>query len=414
LQQKERTDTETISKEGANGAQTAQEGGDFQAQLAAAHTRAEALRVHFNRLQEQHKHDKSALFQQLIRSERDREAAESAVEHARLRAEKLTIQSEQDRSAREEAQKELAYLRAEMGRRDDSFDAAQELEQQRQHIAELVRQLNATRDELRTAWALNDQLKMEETAPAVPSSINEPIPLPLEGSAARAVLENIRQTLKSAEGSPNPGEILQLLNNKVADFAQRSLCAGSMAAHRIAGVCREIVQALVKTPSRMEALSAPLYDAFTLLGDVAECTAPSVHADTTQATVYVVDDDLQNCECIALALDKHGLCTHYASNPTMAIEHLAATPCELILLDVDLGYMSGFDVHAQLRQVPHHMDTPILFVSALSSAQERVAQLPPDKHAFVAKPYTLALLGLRTLSMVVGSRLAKAAAATPA
>jgi PleD family two-component response regulator len=68
-----------------------------------------------------------------------------------------------------------------------------------------------------------------------------------------------------------------------------------------------------------------------------------VHADTEGASVYVVDDDLDNCECIAMALDKLGLQTHYASKPELGVEHLRTNSSDLVVLDVDLGTMNGFD-----------------------------------------------------------------------
>ena len=69
--------------------------------------------------------------------------------------------------------------------------------------------------------------------------------------------------------------------------------------------------------------------------------------------------------------------------------------------------MTGFEVHELLRKIPHHQQTPTLFVSALSSAEAQVCALASESDAFLAKPYTLAVLGLKALQMIAQSRIAR-------
>jgi DNA-binding response OmpR family regulator len=109
-----------------------------------------------------------------------------------------------------------------------------------------------------------------------------------------------------------------------------------------------------------------------------------------------------------MSLDRIGLRTHYASKPDLAVEHLIAERADLIFLDVDLGSTNGFEVHGRLRQIPHHRNTPVLFVSGMSSASERVAQLGSNDNAFLQKPYSLSELRLKALCMLIASRLSAA------
>jgi PleD family two-component response regulator len=197
--------------------------------------------------------------------------------------------------------------------------------------------------------------------------------------------------------------------NQLRSFGRRALCAGSVASHRVAGCCVDVVKSLAGNQEKLGRARVSLDEAFTVLELMADSNAASVHADVRDASIYVVDDDADNCDCIAMSLDKLGLRTHYASKASLATDYLEATRADLIVLDVDLGEANGFDLHEQIRRLPHHKATPVLFLSALSSAEAEVVMLNRGKDAFLAKPYTLSILGLRVISMMLRARAAAAA-----
>ena len=122
-----------------------------------------------------------------------------------------------------------------------------------------------------------------------------------------------------------------------------------------------------------------------------------------------LDDDVDNCECIAVALEKIGLRTSYAAKPNIAIKELGTRQSKLILLDVRLGgEETGFDVHAVIRKIPHHERTPILFVTGLSSAGQQITDTGSANDSYLAKPCNLNELSLKALSMILQSRLVAA------
>jgi len=96
--------------------------------------------------------------------------------------------------------------------------------------------------------------------------------------------------------------------------------------------------------------------------------------------------------------------TKYAVRPEVALTELVAMPCDLIILDVDMPRMDGFELSARIREIEHHALTPILFVSALTSTQERLKENPSAADAFIAKPYNLNALGLRALALILKAR----------
>jgi CheY-like chemotaxis protein len=376
-------------------------------QLAAARTKITSLETYFQQVQQQQKQTNSTLIEKAIKADRERRAAESAAEAAKRELQEHTSQGERLRKEITEMQAQMANLHAEIARLGDGRDQAGQLELQRQQIEELSAQLDTARDEVRLAWAVTMGIREPhaETADQAHDLADDSIPKPLEPEEARALLTRMTRAVAAAATTSDPQEILETLRGDLKEFAQRSLCAGSVVTYRTIGMCTEVVEWLQKNPNKVGVMQPALAETFDLLSHVAGRFEANVHADTEGASVYVVDDDLDNCECIAMALDKLGLRTHYASKPELGVDHLRAHPSDLVVLDVDLGTMNGFEVHAKLRQVPHHRATPVLFVSALTSAQDEVVGLGSQQNDFLGKPYTLYGIGLKALCMIVAARL---------
>jgi len=110
-------------------------------------------------------------------------------------------------------------------------------------------------------------------------------------------------------------------------------------------------------------------------------------------------------------LREAGLPDEVLHQPEAALSQLEKSTFDFIVLDVDLRGMDGFQLHERLRRVPHHRETPILFLSALISTRGRLQELPPGNQAFLAKPYNLTALSLQALTMILRRRVATATAA---
>jgi len=103
-------------------------------------------------------------------------------------------------------------------------------------------------------------------------------------------------------------------------------------------------------------------------------------------TVLVVDDNVQNLELLEAYLELPGVKTVRAQNGVEALEAVAKRPPDLILLDIMMPRMSGFEVCKKLKADPQTQHIPILVVTALSevSDQERARDLGADD--FVTQP----------------------------
>jgi PleD family two-component response regulator len=194
-------------------------------------------------------------------------------------------------------------------------------------------------------------------------------------------------------------------------FSERAESAKLAAVHRLSGGCADLTSWLRKNPTKIgPATLQPLEDAICLLNALTAVDDPAQILDPAGALVYAVDDDPDNCECIAMALEKMNLRTKYSMKPEVALTALASTQCDLILLDVDLPGMNGFELSLRIRQIDRHVATPIVFVSALTSTKDKLLSNPNGANDFIAKPYNLTELGLKALTLILKARLNEPAA----
>jgi signal transduction histidine kinase/ActR/RegA family two-component response regulator len=105
--------------------------------------------------------------------------------------------------------------------------------------------------------------------------------------------------------------------------------------------------------------------------------------------VLVVEDEKQNQELMrAVVEDLLGGRARVCDNGEHCLRMARERKPALILLDLMLPGMSGWDVARQLRQDPAMASVPIIAVSALSRPQERESALHAGCDAYVAKPFT--------------------------
>lgn len=102
--------------------------------------------------------------------------------------------------------------------------------------------------------------------------------------------------------------------------------------------------------------------------------------------ILIVDDQPQNNELMEAYLVPHGYVIVVASNGTEALDKLASHPIDLILLDVLMPDMNGFEVARRIRQNDAWKQLPIILVTALRETQDRVKGIEAGCDDFITKP----------------------------
>src|ERR1700745_2056148 len=83
------------------------------------------------------------------------------------------------------------------------------------------------------------------------------------------------------------------------------------------------------------------------------------------ARLLVVDDNKVNRLLLTRSLEQQGHSVASAENGRVALEALRGEPCDLLLLDMEMPEMDGFQVLAELKKDLHLRDLPVIVTSSL-------------------------------------------------
>jgi two-component system, OmpR family, response regulator len=103
------------------------------------------------------------------------------------------------------------------------------------------------------------------------------------------------------------------------------------------------------------------------------------------AQVLVVDDDPHIRQLLVFALEKAGLSAHEAEDGEAALAHVAQTPPDLVVLDINMPKLDGLEVCRRLRAAG---DLPILFLSSRDDEIDRVLGIELGGDDYVVKPFS--------------------------
>jgi two-component system cell cycle response regulator len=117
------------------------------------------------------------------------------------------------------------------------------------------------------------------------------------------------------------------------------------------------------------------------------------------ARILVVDDIPANVKLLEARLSAEYFDVITASNGAQALEVCARSECDLILLDVMMPDMDGFEVCRRLKANPKTHFIPVVMVTALDSPSDRVRGLEAGADDFLTKPVADAVLVARVRSL---------------
>lgn len=113
--------------------------------------------------------------------------------------------------------------------------------------------------------------------------------------------------------------------------------------------------------------------------------------------VLVVDDQPELLDLLACSLRRDGHAIDTATTAAEALDSLAKSEAEVLVLDVALPDRSGFDVCRELRRAG--VSIPILLITAHSAVRRRVEGLDAGADDFLGKPFAIAELRARVRAL---------------
>lgn len=119
---------------------------------------------------------------------------------------------------------------------------------------------------------------------------------------------------------------------------------------------------------------------------------PSV---SDKSVVLIIDDDSTARTALEMLLKPEGYCLAFATNGFEGLNKARALRPDLILLDVMMPGLHGFDVCRRLRQEPQLAELPVVMVTALDDRDSRLEGLEAGADDIISKPYDRAELKAR-------------------
>src|SRR4030065_1416128 len=130
--------------------------------------------------------------------------------------------------------------------------------------------------------------------------------------------------------------------------------------------------------------------------------------------ILIVDDDLDTLRLVGLMLQHQGYRINAANSGIQAIAMAQTDKPNLILLDIMMPDMDGYEVARRLRANPQTVDIPILMFTAKSQLDDKVAGFEVGADDYLTKPTNPAELQSHIRQLLEHRRERKAAAAAPA
>ena len=100
--------------------------------------------------------------------------------------------------------------------------------------------------------------------------------------------------------------------------------------------------------------------------------------------ILIVDDDINICELLRLYLEKEGFDTEVVTNGLRAVEKFNSTSPDLVLLDIMLPGLDGWQICREIRKTSQ---TPIIMLTAKGETFDKVLGLELGADDYITKPF---------------------------
>ncbi len=109
--------------------------------------------------------------------------------------------------------------------------------------------------------------------------------------------------------------------------------------------------------------------------------------DLGKGDILIVDDTLANLQVLGGILKEEGYRVRPVPSGSIALRAVAQTLPDLILLDIKMPDMDGYEVCRQLKASPHFREVPVVFLSGLSDSEDKAKAYQAGGVGYITKPF---------------------------
>ena len=122
------------------------------------------------------------------------------------------------------------------------------------------------------------------------------------------------------------------------------------------------------------------------VADVRPVPAARAHAGLAGHRILVVDDDPRNAFVLTDVLEMHGMTVVQATDGRKAIAALGAGDIDLVLMDVMMPRMDGYETTRAIRKMPEYASLPVITVTARAMQGDREKSIDAGASDYITKP----------------------------
>jgi len=219
-------------------------------------------------------------------------------------------------------------------------------------------------------------------------------------------LRQVLQGLTKAENEAVRLKQVYELYRRVHALSGNAALAGLAQIAQLASAFEALLKEIYEKPKNINTSSMrTIASAVDFLGLLFERGTQTEKQDVLTSRILVVDDEAISRRAVIYALEKARLKSINVEDPKEALKLLAENDFDLVFLDVDMPEMSGYELCAKLRALPHLKTVPVVFVTNLNDFDNRTSSTMAGGNDFIAKPFLFIELTVKALIYIMRARL---------
>jgi DNA-binding response OmpR family regulator len=228
-----------------------------------------------------------------------------------------------------------------------------------------------------------------------------------EGPETLSQLRTMLQTFVKGEADTVRLPALFSLYRRVHSVTSNAAVAGLTSISRLCAALEALLKELYEKPKNINASTtrtiAQTIDFLGALFEHSRSTSTEIYAPPN---ILVVDDEAISRRALIYALEKANLRCTSLEDPLAALTLLNDHRYDLILLDVDMPGLNGFELCTRLRAQPTNAHSPVIFVTGLADFESRTRSTLSGGNDLIAKPFLFMELALKAITHILRSLIA--------